>query len=394
MENKYIFFFYLVIKNIFIPENWIKPKNKDIIIYDCHLANFLLKYINKKNTFIFHNRMGNKNCDINCTLNLNFYLIFKLLKNGKLNLKNYKVELIKSINPKFIFTLIDNNSAFYHLKKKIPEAKTIIIQTALRYGTVDFKKVNPKDKGCVDHTFVLNIKQKNIYSKYFKSKFREIGSIRSNSELKKKLIKDIDFLYIAKNASMFEKKKIRLAYDFDFSDYFKKEVTLLKNLSKFLKKKNIKINLLAQANNPKDKIYYDKILGSQNYNYITNYTDRSTLEIVDRSKIICGVASTLLFESLSRLNKTMIFSSIRNEKLFGSNDFHLLCNLKKRGKFWSNDCTVNEIKRLFNFVNQLDEQNWARFIKNKKYDKCMKFSKNNKVLRDYLKKIKCPIKRV
>ena len=344
-------------------------------------------------SFVFHNRMGNKNCDINCTLPLNFYIIFKLICHRKFSFKNYRNELFHSIKPKFIFTLIDNNFAFYNLKKYIPEAKTVIIQTALRYGTIDFKKTNPKDKAFVDYTFVLNITQKKVYSKYFRSKFIEIGSIRSNSEKNTKFKKDIDFLYIAKDASMYEKKFIRLAYDFPFSDYFEKETFLLKNLVKFLNKKNIRISLLAQANNPKDKEFYDKLLGSENYNYLTNYKNRPTMSIVDKSKIVCGVASTLLFESLSRLNKTIIFS-IRDKKLFSSNDFHNLCDIKKKGKFWSNKYSYDEVKRLYNFVNQLKEEKWTNYIKAKKYDKCIMYSKKNKAFTNYLKKINCPTRNI
>jgi surface carbohydrate biosynthesis protein len=386
MKNNIIIIF-ILLKSIFILKNWVKPTTKKVIVYDFNLSNFLFKYLDKTKIFVLHNRIDSK-------LDINFYILLKLFFLVKFSHSEYKKLLIKYINPKFIVTFIDNNPGYYNLKKDFPKIKIIIIQSALRYGTVDFDKKlkNLKKNNKVDYTFVMNSRAATIYKNFLTSTFIKIGSFRSNYyKILKCNKKKYDFLYIAKGAQMFRSKKIKLFETFDFEDYFGKEKILLKNLLIFLKSKNIKLSLLGQSNKKNDKLFYDNLLGESNYNYIENYNGRPTYEILDSANIVAGVSSTLLFESLSRMNKTIFFSSIRREDFFGSNDFHNICNLPKKGKFWTDSYAVNEIKRIFDFLQKIDTDSWKNLVINNRYNKGMIYCNNNKKILKYFKKWNFPI---
>ena len=55
-------------------------------------------------------------------------MIKSILKNGLRLSKNYKFEYFKSVNPKIIYTSIDNNLGFYKLKTMFPNAFILLIK--------------------------------------------------------------------------------------------------------------------------------------------------------------------------------------------------------------------------------------------------------------------------
>ena len=113
---------------------WKGPFYKKIIIYDCHGANDLIKYLPKNETFILHTR-GEK-------INLRIFILSLVKFNFSRSYKRYLLLYIKSINPKCIITFIDNNLNFYRLKKIFPNVVFISVQNGVRgYDNDVFKMV-------------------------------------------------------------------------------------------------------------------------------------------------------------------------------------------------------------------------------------------------------------
>ena len=94
----------------FFKAKWIfkKPKPKKILIYDRQGSHLLLSYLNKNDCFIYDCRGE--------SVNIFIFLKTFLVKGFKNLRENYKKNYIRQINPKYIFTMIDNNPAFYFLK--------------------------------------------------------------------------------------------------------------------------------------------------------------------------------------------------------------------------------------------------------------------------------------
>ena len=93
---------------------------------------------------------------------------------------NYKKNYIKQINPKYIFTMVDNNPAFYFLKS-INGATTVSIQNTYDRKVLPFqniKKFNQKPE--VDYMCVMSEQVGKQYSKNIKGNFITIGNIINN----------------------------------------------------------------------------------------------------------------------------------------------------------------------------------------------------------------------
>ena len=101
-----------------------KPKQNKILVYDSvseKFANILFS----KNSYSFY--------DVRFE-SINIYVLLKTFFNSGLsNLRtNYKLNYFRFVNPKIIYTSIDNNIGFYRLKKIFPKAYYISDQNGIR----------------------------------------------------------------------------------------------------------------------------------------------------------------------------------------------------------------------------------------------------------------------
>ena len=158
-----------------------KIKQKKILVYDA-MSIQGIKMLIKKNSFnIYYNRYEK----------INFWILIKTIKSfGFVNLKeNYKLNYIKTANPKIIITFIDNNPAFYSLKKRFPKIITISIQNGIRTKE-DFEDLKNYKNLEADYFFVFSKPVANKFKSYIKAKYIISGSIKCNyfkkSKLKKK----------------------------------------------------------------------------------------------------------------------------------------------------------------------------------------------------------------
>jgi hypothetical protein len=65
--------------------------------------------------------------------------------------------------------------------------------------------------------------------------------------------------------------------------------------------------------------------------------------------------------------------------------------LPKKGKFWTDSYAVNEIKRIFDFLQKIDTDSWKNLVINNRYNKGMIYCNNNKKILKYFKKWNFPI---
>jgi len=123
----------------------------------------------------------------------------------------------------------------------------------------------------------------------------------------------------------------------------------------------------------------------QEYKFIPKTLNRDSYKIVDQSKIIINTDSTLGYEAASRGGKVMFFSVRGLKKPYNSKNFGWPLKKKLRGKFWSNDISLKEINRLYNFLKK-DNVKHLEYIK-KEIKKLLLFDYQNSRLKNLLKKI-------
>lgn len=332
-----------------------KLYKKDLIIYD------FLSYKFAKKIF---------NCDYEIYYNrfeyINFYIflktIFKFDYSAKKitynNFKDfYKKLFFQTVNPKIVYTAIDNNPGFYKLKNIFPKAIYISDQNGMRNEDFfnyakKFKKLNRYKLKC-DISF--------LFGKDYLDKIKNV--------IESKKIIGGNTLNNSYPIKFFKKKKKTILYILGGLNlnHFNDDLLVIKNLRKFCIKNNFKLILLSRPKlNIKKKLIknFDKV----DFEIIETKDKIESYEQIHKYSIVVFHHSTLGFEALSRGIKCVFF---------GANYFKQLKKLGKRGPFWSPN-TYKDMEKKILKVYRYNKTQWKKiymFYSNK----ILIFDLNNKI---------------
>ena len=347
-----------------------KPNKKKYLIFDNTNSDIIKNYL-KKNLTVLHTRFEQ----------LNLFVLFNNFFKKKYSLVDYYESYIEYVDPKFIITGIDNNPIFYLLKKKSYQKK-ILFQMGWKYPADDtslfFQKgknifVKKNDKYNVDIAFVYNKYIGKFFKKLNCKKIIILGSIKSNFfKISKK--KKIDLLYISSfsnfNPNLKYYKKV------SYGQYYFKKIRFLNNLKKYLKKYDIELYILGKSKKHSllEYNYYQNIFGDLKWNFLAA-GKHDSYKIVDNSKIVLTMRSTLGYESLSRGNKTIFINPhsniIKNINFGWPNK-----KLKKNGFFWTTKTSFNDLEKIINHLRDMKEKKFLSISKNF-LNNLLPHSKNN-----------------
>ena len=159
------------------------------------------------------------------------------------------------------------------------------------------------------------------------------------------------------------------------------------------KKKKIKFSILPTNPNKdqeiEEKIFFNKLLGKEkNWRLLLRKADdfNYAYDIIDQSKVVVGIDSTLLYESFARGTKT-IFFDIRpnNNFLKKRRHFGWPKKFNQEGPFWSSINKPYKVHKLIDKVNLMDNRIWKKI--RLKYEKdLMVTDKKNSILKKIIKK--------
>ena len=159
-----------ILKNLSsIQINFLPPKKSNLLIYDRPAveAGFVDILFKNKSYTIFDVRYES----------VNLFILAASLFKSKFNLKNfkkiYKRTYLERVNPKIVYTITDNNPAFYELKNLYPKPYYVSDQYGIskvnnQTWPNDFSRKcdeinrNSKNKLTADLIFVFNQNEKNI----------------------------------------------------------------------------------------------------------------------------------------------------------------------------------------------------------------------------------------
>ena len=272
------------------------PKKKPFLIFDQTGSDNIKKNLPQNSYFVLHTRLEK----------LNLLVLIKMLFKLKLSNKSYIKEYIKTCCPKAIITWIDNNIFFYQLNFK--DIKKISIQNARRsnlpsdmFFNLEKKKI--KNLKC-DYIFTHNVSITNLYRNYIDSKFLVTGSFKSNNCNINVKLKKYELLYVS---TFRNSDNYNLYENYDWHKWQKKEVKLLKFADKYCQKFNKKLTILGSEMDSESEIKFFKNCLKINFQFIKKKKNRDVYKLVDQSKVIFGIDSTLLSEALGRKAKVAFF---------------------------------------------------------------------------------------
>jgi len=332
--NKLINFFISIIK---IKIFFLPPKKADVLVYDkksCLFANVLFK---KNEYTTYDTRLESININI---------LIKTIFTKGLNNLfLEYKKLFFKSVNPKIVYTSIDNNPGFFKLKYMYKNTIYISDQNGIRDNyflnfCTKYNKKNKLKKLKCDYIFVFGENYKNKINKVIKSKLLIGGNTLNNyyTSLKvKKINKSI--LFISSGIS---------------EEYLNKDLEIFRYLVNFCKIFSYELAFLTRPNQNMKKII-EKNISDSSFKIIESKNRKNSYAIMTRYKMCVFHHSTLGYEALARGIRCVCFG----HNLFKSH----ASKYKNKGPFWSTVKSYNDFKELFLKIEKYSGKKWKRISK-------------------------------
>jgi surface carbohydrate biosynthesis protein len=356
-----------------------KPKKKKILIFDQAGTGLVKKYFSKNDIHILHTRKES----------LNLFVLIKNFIKRKFSSLDYFNSYIKLVDPKIIISVIDNSPIFYKLKKNSTQKKILIASTVRTpihdFALFDLNKIETKrnNETSVDIIFSLNDAIGKKFQKFNVKKVITIGSFKSNYfNFDEK--KNIEVLYISSWASLPANHKV--THDVNFQEFNKHQIKLIKNLSQYGKDHQIKVTILGKMKNDlaKDEFtFYKNIFYNNKWEFIESEKANS-YQVVDRSKVVITLNSTLGYESFSRGNRTLFFDVRSTPQSLNPLKFGWpIRGIEKEGPFWTKENSYYHCKNMLNKLRKMNDTEW-RNIHKKFQGLLMPRDKNNSIFKKKL----------
>lgn len=295
------------------------PDNIKLLIFDGESINGLQNILKDFEYFVLETRFHRiKTIYFNKRI---FFSIFKNLKKGFYNA--YLLSIIDEINPKVIFTFIDNSYKF-SLFSKYRKNKYIFV--ALQNGARYEHKITNEliKKKIKSNSIKFNIPNFLCFGDY------EVHDYKKNNQLVTNFLK-VGSLKLSNYISFKKKNKIKIKKNFFdillISDVNcwdkildklnlpieKGVITIIKFCINFAIDNNLKLKIAVRnfkENYLSENNFYKKNLNKKEYNYLKkNIIYRSknfkTYLAMEKSKVVVGTMSTMLRENLALGGKTL-----------------------------------------------------------------------------------------
>lgn len=355
---KYIYFFLNIF--FFSKKIYFKPRQKKYLIINGDHSETIKKYLKISETNIVYNRFAR---GIEKDSEIYLFVLFSALIRFKFSIKEYVRQFIKYSKPKVIITLIDNDISFYELISDF-SCKSISIQNSYRSTQLDiFAKIKDLKNRNLKCNYILAYNQHvgDLYKKFLESEIVQIGSFRSNSKKKNILKKKYDILFVSSYKGHDENEFFIKKQNITWGEIRAGEEIILRHLKHFIKK-NDKMRLFILGctitNKVKEQKYWDQKLDGINFTFIPQDRKRDTYKIIDETKVLISIDSSLGYESIARGNKICVFSVRPDKYPTDSSKFGWPFKLKDKGFFWTNSLEYSEFERVLNDTFLISEKEY------------------------------------
>lgn len=378
---------------------FLKPKKKNILIFDKVGSETIEKSIfNKKNFDILCSRYE----ELNLYILLKFIFLIIVKSKKKFSYLGYLDIYIKTVKPKLVISLIDNNPMFFKLKNINPNIYFVCIQNGVSSSQIEISKF-PKIK--IDLFLCFSKYYAAYYKKYFAKKTEVIGSSKLNYFLKfiKKIRK-----YKTKNIvfiSQFTKFDSWIIFGKKISKslHFYPEKKVLPVIFRYCVKKKIKLIITFRSRTLKNRIleeknFYINILRNEidktNIKYLSFVTSSDTYasyKTIAKSHLAVCIDSALGKEAMA-INKVIHFP-MRSKFMGKTVKFGWPKKLPSLGFFWLNYFSKNKIENILSKNYEMSQELWFRKLKKQNFDLLIFKDPDNLKLKSIINKYSNPTKK-
>ena len=363
------------IKYYFIP-----PKKVELVIFDRTNANIFFPYLKNIKYSILDIRLE--------SINL-FVMVHALIKyNLKFKFFFYIVEYLKFTKCKTIITFIDNNITFYQIKDYLKSTKLISVQNGLRTSFF-FDDLNFKKNLKVDYFFSFNKLYADKFKESIHGNYYSTGSFVSNSiPVNKQKQSFVNYISSGPD-NLNEIIKIYKKRSVNQNKYFEPEIYTMKLLKKFCSSNNLSLNILGRASTEKGRIneenFYANILTDFKFNYTKFDQNKNSYSYCDQAQLNVCIYSALGLEILSRFSKIFILNFRADSTNCPDLNIFWPKKINEKGEFWTSIKDENFILEKFQFIKDLNPEDWKKLIK-EKYADLIGLDLNNKIFLKTLEK--------
>ena len=314
-------------------------------------------------------------------------ILISLSKIDSLKLSNiYKTYLktyISYINPDLIMTYIHNNPYFWKICEEV-KSNFYIFQNGYCSPTDPLPKKFETSKNSIFFTLTRErsciLKKNGVRSIPF-------GSLQSNSIPKSKQTNSKKIVFVSQYRYKSYLQKINYSRDnLSYEQWNSYDTNLLEIVNKFANIFDLNLYFMGVA--PDNKIKDEKLffnLKNKNIKYQKKFKSlRKKFEFLDKSHIVIGVDSTLLYQCLGRNIKTF-FGTFRGYKEFNYSIRPFLESIPNNGfgEFWTNKYDEELILKI---LSEMHLNSSKKQLKSKLYEEVPFFNPMNFELTDKLNK--------
>lgn len=383
MLNKFLKIFKHILYIAKAKKVWKRPLLSDILIFDACGEDFLRQCIEKKSVSILSVRGEH----------INLWPLLLSIFFFRPNTQGYIDFYIRLVRPKLIITYIDNTPAFYEIKSRNPTIPTLFIQNGWRsyYGDVFEKLARDSNSNIrvVDYMLCFGDVIGNHYKKYISGNVISVGSLRNNIYSNKWTKKRGLIAFISqwtRDGLVVGDIKYSQAQASGLIDE-----KVLKFLWGFCEARKISLSIIPRTrpNSPDRQLenaYFYNILG-EGFQYIEFNEAGTSYRAIDEAEVVVGIDSTLAYESLSRGNKTAIFS-IRGTSLgIGGLGFGWPGIFPDDGFFWTNHFSVNGFEKIMSNLLSCSDEVWRSELEKINFSKLMIYNPGNQVIKELINQL-------
>ena len=314
---------------------------------------------------------------------LNLYILIRTLFSKDRSLTDYLLFLIRYVQPKVVFTFIDNYVPFYGLKHLVPEPKYVAVQNGIRtnfstephQGFLESISVQPAASAQVDFVCVFNKSYSNLYESLVATKCLVTGNIRNNlTEISSDVATTYDIAYISQYPpSPLEGNSSQVYFNdvsFPIKNFYTAESLAVNFLSKYCEGHNLSFVVCGKRdkNFSAEREFFESTMQHQSGSFVPRATERSTLDLAMSARIVVTVDSTVGYELLSRGRRVAFFSgrlqasNPEDNRHTKDHEFGYPNDIEPTGKFWTNEASESELVRILDYLQAVTDKEWATEI--------------------------------
>ena len=314
--------------------------------------------------------------------NVNLWIFLHSLRYGRPSLLTYTWSFVRLARASLVVTTIDNSPIIYQIKSKLPEVKVCVVQNGRRgtFGVTEdnsflseLRKYEKYGPNCADYYICFGTTEIMQFGNLIQAKFVPVGSIKNNYFCNHPAPRQdpvMSFVSSFPNFDYLPKASVESEETYLFSgnhpithlEYFKAEAEVAKFLVEYCKNHGIRFQVVGKRSSKShlEEAFFRRAAPGQ-WKFIPNDTERTSYDVLHRSKFVASVDSTLAYEMFGLGIRTAFFT-IRSEffKSTGS-----LCTkfgypqvVDDSGPMWTNISEIGELERVTNFVVKSTDYEW------------------------------------